>query len=81
MSEKLEGTPRPKEEQDFNSQFPMDQFDKGTQWTKQGSPEGLRDKVMEAMESCLRGTPQKATIQFERLPDGGYEIRYARTRV
>lgn len=82
MPEKFEGIPQQQEGQEFDTQFPGDRFVKGYLWTKHRSCEGLRDKVMEAMESCLRGkdNPQKGVIQFELLQDGGYEIRYARSK-
>ena len=70
----------PQVEGDFISRFPFDQYDKGTQWTKKGSPEGLKEKIIDAVERSLQGNPSRGIIEFQRLPDGGYQIDFARLR-
>jgi hypothetical protein len=47
----------------------------GYSWTKQGSSEGLEDKVIDGIREILRGRPQFGLLYFRRLADGGYEIR------
>ncbi len=72
MTEKQPSIP----ESNFDSQFPGDKFISGTQWTKQGSSEGLKACVSEAIEQALVGEPSLGVIKFEKLPDGGYQIKY-----
>jgi hypothetical protein len=58
----------------FQRFFPVDKFNKGIEWTAQGSPEELNQIAHARLEACLRGNPEMGVIQFRRLPDGGYEI-------
>jgi len=67
-------------ENNFDSQFPSDKFDSGTQWTKQGSSEHLADFVADASRQALSGEPTMGLIRFKKLPDGGYEIKYFKIR-
>lgn len=67
-------------ESNFNSQFPTDKFDSGTTWTKQGSSEDLEKLVNEASKEVLNGEPSMGVIKFEILQDGGYEVKYFKSR-
>ena len=45
-------------------------------WTQKGSGKGLSEKVSKcAKEASERGL-EKGVIYFEKLPDGGYKIRF-----
>lgn len=79
-SEQPEGASSQREEQKFETQFPIDQYDRGALWTERGSPEGLREKIIDAVESATKGNPAEGVVRFEKLPDGGYEVTYFKSK-
>jgi hypothetical protein len=69
---------QPQPQSEFDRKFPLEHFDRATQWTAPN--EKPDERVLEYAHECLKGTPKTGVITFEELPDGGYEIRYYRSR-
>ena len=60
--------------------FPLDQFGRGISWTKQGSSDGLEDRMHSLVDDMFKHSKPKAGIfYFEQLPDGGYELKTYRS--
>ncbi len=56
--------------------FPMNQFGRSVRWTAQGDSDGLEATLESVVKDELYGhRPRAGLFYFERLPDGGYEIK------
>jgi len=57
--------------------LPIQEFSRTTNWTGRGSSRGLKGKLGEAINDCLKEDPEPkmGIISFVKLEDGGYEIR------
>lgn len=62
-------------EKAFDILFPSGKFAKSTQWTGQGSTEGLNKIAGNTLTEMLDRKPKTGVILVKKLPDGGYEIK------
>jgi len=65
--------------------FPLDKYETGSTWTKQGSHVELPEEIQLHVQKCLRDFPKKCppkvgVIYFERLDDGGYQINHIKSQ-
>ncbi|MFA5856429.1 MAG: hypothetical protein WC867_03660 [Candidatus Pacearchaeota archaeon] len=60
---------------DLSDLFPLEEFGRVFGWTGPETSARLPEHLIEFVRQNLRGSPEKGCLYFQKLPDGGYEIK------